>query len=363
MKQKDGNVLPDEQGKSPITDRKQLIFTLLFVAIAALSVFLVVIQSKDFSLPDFLKYVKNSSPIWLIVSLISMLAFIFFEAYAILVLCKAFGAKKSLWNGYIYSASDIYFSAITPSATGGQPASAYFMMKDGMNGMMATSILVANIGMYTLAIIFIGTICLIFRFNVFLQYSVISKILIISGLFLQIGLFVFFWMLLKKDHLLQKICNWALNILCKLRIIRNRDSVQAKLDAYMDKYRKYSHLITGQHKALFICFLFNLLQRLAQMAVTVFVFMATTGKGIGEAIELIFMQGFVIIGANCIPIPGAMGISDYLMLDGFGSIMDESQAVNLELLSRTFSFYSCVIICGISVLVQYCIIKRRGKLK
>jgi len=41
---------------------------------------------------------------------------------------------------------------------------------------------------------------------------------------------------------------------------------------------------------LFICFLFNLLQRLAQMAVTVFVFMATTGKGIGEAIELIFMQ-------------------------------------------------------------------------
>jgi len=361
MKQKDDNVLPAEQGNSPITDRKQLIFTFLFIGIAVLSIALVMLQSRDFSLPDFMRYVKSASPVWLIVSLLSMLGFIFFEAFAILTLCRAFGAKKSLWNGYIYSASDIYFSAITPSATGGQPASAYFMVKDGINGMMATSILVANIGMYTLAIIFVGIVCLLFKFDVFLRYSTVSQILIIIGLFIQIALFIFFWLLLKKDHLLQKICNGGLNLLCKLRVIRNKEHVKAKLDAYMDKYRKYSHLITGQRKALTICFIFNLLQRLAQMSVTLFVFMATTGKGISAAIDLLFMQGYVTLGANCIPIPGAMGISDYLMLDGFGSIMEESQAVNLELLSRTFSFYSCVIICGVSVLIQYCIIKRRGK--
>ena len=81
-----------------------------------------------------------------------------------------------------------------------------------------------------------------------------------------------------------------------------------------------------------------------------------------EAVELWFWQGFVVLGSNCIPIPGAMGVSDYLMLDGFRNLMSEAQAVNLELLSRSFSFYICVIICGISTFIQYLVVKKRGRL-
>jgi len=58
----------------------------------------------------------------------------------------------------------------------------------------------------------------------------------------------------------------------------------------------------------------------------------------------------VVLGTNTVPIPGAMGISDYMMLDAFGTIMPEAFAVNLVLLSRAVSFYFCVIICGITFL-------------
>ncbi|MFR2128888.1 MAG: hypothetical protein ACLS4M_06675 [Eubacterium ventriosum] len=50
------------------------------------------------------------------------------------VLCGTFGYKRPFRKCLVYSSSDIYFSAITPSATGGQPASAYFMMKDKVWG-------------------------------------------------------------------------------------------------------------------------------------------------------------------------------------------------------------------------------------
>ena len=75
------------------------------------------------------------------------------------------------------------------------------------------------------------------------------------------------------------------------------------------------------------------------------------------------MQGYVVLGSNFVPVPGAMGISDYLMLDAFGNIMDESAAVNLELLSRSFSFYICVFLCGIATLVGYRMVTRREKKK
>ncbi len=349
------------QDGAPLADKKQWLFMLLFVVIAAFSVWAV--MSQEFSLSDFTAYVQHASVPWLIVALLSMLGFILFEAFALLVLCRALGYRQSLWRGYIYSASDIYFSAITPSATGGQPASAYFMIKDGMNGMMVTAILIANLCMYTLAIIVIGIVCFALRFDIFLQYSMPSKILIIFGFLAQIGLLIFFFMVLKHERLLHRICSAVLRFLCKLRILKKQEEKQEKLDAYMEKYRRHSKLITEHPKAMFGCFVFNLLQRVSQIAVTMFVYAATTGKGFLEAIELWFWQGYVVLGTNCVPIPGAMGVSDYMMLDGFQNIMEKSQAVNLELLSRSFSFYSCVIICGISVLIQYFAVKKRGKLK
>jgi len=351
----------NKASESSLVSRKQVLFMLLFVLIAAMSVWAVVSQSQNFSLADFGVYIQNASLPWLIAAVAGMLGFILFEGFALQILCRAFGYRSNLRQGFIYSASDIYFSAITPSASGGQPASAYFMMKDGIDGMMTTVILVANLIMYAAAIIVIGILCFVVRFDLFLKYSLPSQILIIVGCVLQIGLLIFFYLLLRKDRLLQKLCNGVLSLLCRLHILRNREKLQAKLDAYMEQYRQYSKLISGHRKTLFFCFLFNFLQRASQIAVTMFVYAATTGKGFLESIELWFWQGYVVLGSNCIPIPGAIGVSDYLMLDGFQNIMTESEAVNLELLSRSFSFYSCVIICGIAVVAQYCINKRRTK--
>lgn len=350
-----------KDNNAPLSQKKQWLFIVLFIVIAATSIWAVMAQSKEFSLTDFTSYVKGSSPVWIVVSFLCMLGFILFEGLAILALCRAFGYKQNLWRGYIYSASDIYFSAITPSATGGQPASAYFMMKDGMGGTMVTAILMANLCMYTLSIIIISTVCFIFRFDIFLQHSLPSKILIIAGFIIQLGLLLFFYMLLKRYQLLQSICNWVLKLLCKLHILRKYERKKKKLDAYMEHYRQHTALLTGHTKAMLVCFIFNFLQRASQIAVTMFVYMATTGQSILNSVELWFRQALVVTGSNSIPVPGAMGVSDYLMLDSFGNMMNSADAVNLELLSRSFSFYSCVIICGISTLVQYLIIKKRGK--
>lgn len=350
-----------KEDSAPFTNKKVWMFMILFAAIALLSILAVVAQSREFSLVEFGKFIKNASLPWLVLTLLSVFAFIFLEGLAILVLCKAFGHKRSLWQGYIYSAADIYFSAITPSATGGQPASAYFMMKDGMGGMLVTALLLCNLCMYTLSIVIIGIICLVFRSDLFLRYSTPSQLLIILGFIIQVGLFIFFYMLLKKEKMLHKICGGVLNFLCFLKILRHKERKMAKLDAYMERYRQQSMLLSGHSKAVFLCFVCNFLQRICQMAAPALVYTATTGANIFDGFQLLFLQGYVVIGANCIPIPGAIGITDYLMLDGFCNFMSKNQAVNLELLSRSFSFYSCVIICGISVLLQYLLLKKRGK--
>ncbi len=350
-------------GTEPPKANKNWFWSILFVVIALGSIFAVILQSKSFSFSDFFAYIKGASPLWIATSFTSMFAYIFFEALALLIICRAFGYRTKLSHGYIYSTSDIYFSAITPSATGGQPASAYFMMKDGMSGMMVTTALLVNLCMYTLSIVVIGILCFTLRFNLFLNYSLLSQILVAVGMLIQIGLAVFFSMLILKEKLLHKICSCALAFLCKIRILKNREAKQKKLDVYMENYRQYSRIISSHKKTLWFVFLFNFLQRLTQLAITSFVYMATTGGSFSKALDLLFFQGYSVLGANCMPVPGGIGISDYLMLDGFCSIMKEHTAVNLELLSRSLSFYFCVIICGVSVLIRYLILKKRGNNK
>ncbi len=338
---------------------KKAWWTLAFVAIAALSIWAVVSQTKDFSVSKFIDFVKSADIIWLITAVVSMLGFIFFEAAALLCICNAFGYRQGLRKGFVYSAADIYFSAITPSATGGQPASAFFMIKDGVPGVFVTVALVANLVMYTASIVVMGLFALIFGFGALLEFSAPSVVLIIIGFVAQVALLMFFIMLLVKKGLMKALCSAAIKFLGKLHILRNVDAKLKKMGLWMDEYSKNTSMLKGKSKMLFIVFIFNLLQRLSQTLVTPLTALAS-GSSFSEAYDLLITQIYVLVGANCVPIPGAMGVTDYLMLDGFKHLGVKDPAF-LELFSRSLSFYMCIIICGITVLLSYCTLSKRRK--
>ena len=342
-------------------DRKKKIFwSLLAIALAALSVWAVVSQSKELSFSHMAEMVRDSDPMWFTMGILCMLGFIVFEGEAILCIISSIGYKRSQGQGMIYSGSDIYFSAITPSATGGQPASAFFMIKDGIPGVTVTAALIVNLVMYTLAIITIGIICIILKHSLLGKLSFLSKLLIVFGFAALALLAVWFYLLLRKRKWVYSIGRACIALLGKLHIIRDVEGRQRNLARKMSDYKKSVELMTGKHVMLFKTFMFNLLQRASQITVTLMMFLATGGDA-AKSGDVWATQSFTVIGSNCIPIPGAMGVSDYLLLDGLGGLMDNDTAVKLELLSRSVSFYSCVIISGIIVVAGYAIEKRRRR--
>ncbi len=339
--------------------KSRIWFTVLFVGIAALSILAVISQIKDFSIASFWSYIKFAKPEWLISAVISAMGFIFFEAFALLFICNSFGFKNKLRHGFIYSASDIYFSAITPSATGGQPASAFFMIKNGISGAMTTAILIANLLMYTLAIVFLGIVMIVITPSTLFRFSIPSIVLIVAGYLVQIFLFIFFVMLFVKPALLHKLCIGVIKFLGKIKILRKIDQKLLKLEKWIEDYRKNTEKLKGKRKMLFAVFVFNLLQRLAQILVTPLTALAT-GSSLGEAYDLLASQIYISIGSNCIPIPGSMGVTDALMIDAFKHNGIKNPEM-LELFSRSLSFYLSVIVCGITVILSLYFLSRRKK--
>lgn len=359
------NGSPEESRQSPAPEGKKkqnkLLWTVLFIVIAACSIWAVVAQAKDFSLRELVTYLKQADYRWMLAAVLAMLGFIVFEACALRSACGALRYPTRRSANCVYAAADIYFSAITPSATGGQPACAFLMMRDGIPGTVTTAVLLLTLAMYSLAILAIGLLSFIFRPGIFLRFSTPSKCLIVLGFAAQVGLSLFFFLLIRSERLLERICRGTLRLLGKLHLLRDEAGKQEKLRTAMEDYRKCAALLAGHRTLLLRSFLFNFLQRASQISVTMLVYLAMGGTT-AHAVDMWAMQSYAVLGSNCVPIPGAMGVADYLMLDGIGAFVSAEQTVIIELLSRSVSFYSCIILCGVMVLFAFRRKKReRGK--
>ena len=341
-----------------INGKRQFLWNLVAVAIAVLSVWAVTTQAKGFSPRRFASYLENANLWYIAGAAAMMLSYILVGAWVILCLLKGFGYKRSFPNGLSYVAADLYFSAITPSATGGQPAAGYLMMKDGIPGVISTVTLLTNLLLYTLSIIVIAFLGLLIHPGSFFQFGSFSRVLIVIGAVIQLSLALLYAMLLWKKQLLHRICNWFLRVLTKLHLLRNPERKQERLDRIMNNYGQATQMIKGKRRLLLKGLLLNTAHRACQILVTVLCFLAGGGS-LRQAPDVFAMQCNVVIGACCIPIPGSMGVTDYLMIDGFSSLMDEGQSANLELLSRGLSFYVCILLCGLIVLTKYLIIRFR----
>ena len=351
--------MKDSFGSAQDKKRKSL-WAALFLVLAAFSVFIVASISKGFSLRKIREQIEGADLFFVGVSFLSMFCFIFFEALALRTLVRSFGHGCTLRSSLTYSASDIYFSAITPSATGGQPACAYFMVKDGIPTSCTTISLVFNVALYTIAILICGLVTMILTPSVYFYFRPYGRVLIVIGALILIALALLFIFIAVKHSVINAVGRLLIRVGAKLRLIKDRAAAEERFALWEKEYMRYAAEIPRHKSAIVKALIFNVLQRLSQFAVTMFMYIAVNirhaaggaGAVFTHGARLLGAQSLISIGSTFIPIPGAMGFTDLMMYDGFCAIMPEAEAAGLEMLSRFVSFYSCVILCFIVVIIK-----------
>ena len=346
----------DKNAKKDIL--KNILWTIITIIIAVLTITAITSQAKGFSVNDAWKLIEHGKKSFMVLAMISVILYIYLEGAAIKHILKHASFNIGHRQAFLYSAADIYFSAITPSASGGQPASFYFMRKDGISFSKATMCLVLNLLMYSFAIDFVAVVSFIVRPDIFMSFNHFGKVLIILGFVIMSALTLFFFMLLKEPKWMEKLGYWGISLLGKLHIIRKPEKKRVKWEETIKKYSAISDIALGKGKMLIDAFLINLAQRVTQISITLFVYLGLGGR-FEHAGDIWFSQTFAVIGSNCAPIPGAQGVVDYLMIQGFSQFMPEDVAVHTELLSRGMSFYICIVISLVTIAIGY--IKRRKK--
>ena len=318
--------------------------------IAALTVWAVFAQARDLSPAELFAALKQASPFWLAATLLCMAGFIIFEGLAMLCILRHLDCPESFLRGLRFSAADHFFSAITPSATGGQPATALAMSRYQIPGGVITTTLILNLVLYTASTLVIGVLCLAVRPQVFQDADGLSRVLVTIGLAGLTVMTLLFLGLLKKGGLLYRLGAKLFQLLHRLRLMRDPDRWDRKLGNLAEEFGQCARAMGGKPGALAEAFLLNLAQRAAQITVTLTLHRALGGSLGVTGIDLWATQAMALIGAYCVPIPGGMGAADYLMLDGFQRLFSEEYACELLILSRCCSFYISTLLSGLIVL-------------
>ena len=335
--------------------KKKILWAVITFCLSVLTIY-ALFYNSGLSLSELWQDIEEASPIWLVPAALCMFGFIFFEGRSLVLILRTLGYPAKKRRGFLYAAADIYFSSITPSATGGQPASAYFMHKDGISGVAVTVSLILNLTMYTLAIFTLSILSLICFPGVFMSFELPGKILILIGIAMMILMSIFFIILLKKQSILIKTANIIISILRKLHMKTAADKLHSRLDTVIENYNECVVTLAGKKKLLIKTYFLNLLQRASQILVTVFCYFAIHGN-IGDGLRVFAIQTYVVMGSNFIPVPGAVGISEFLMYIGYTMLLSDEAAYSLAILSRGISFYTCSIISIITVIFGYIIIR------
>lgn len=336
--------------------KKRLLWFLVFLLLAFLTFRAIVSGATAFTAERFWELLRNASPLWMAAAVVSMGGFVFFEALSLRHLERFFGHARSVKRNTVYSAADIFFSAITPSATGGQPASAVFMVKDGIPTAVTTMCLLLNVMLYTVSILLIGLLCFLLAPQTFFAFSVPSRWLIAAGFVLQLLVVIGLLLLVLKERIILRLARFCMKLLHKLHLMRNIETRLASLEQMAKEYRACIQAFRGGARVVVGALILNILQRFCNVGVTLFVYLAVGGTT-ANALEVTVTQGFVILGSNAVPIPGAVGVADLLFLDGFKNLIADTACV--ELISRGISFYVCLGVCGLLTLCAAV----RGRLK
>lgn len=265
---------------------------------------------------------------------------------------RYFNKKIGFFKELGYRSTEVYYSGVTPSALGGQPAEMMEMAKDGIPYRMSSVVVLLNSTMYMATIVVFGLFGFIFHSKLLFSQDHMFIIAMLLGFFGTIFVVMMFLLLLFSKGFINLLSKLIIKIvrLFKLKKLGNR--WETKLNETVADYHKIATFALNHPKMLIENFIILMVERLAIVSIP-YIVMRGFGLNHYSFGEVISLQVATSLGSDFFPLPGGVGISEVLTLQYNRMIFGEGLMVPGMMLIRFFSFYGLMIFS----LVTYMIFK------
>lgn len=335
--------------------KNNLIGGILLLALMALTMYLLLKEEQLSQIFTILSQVKLSW-VWLGVGL--MFTFVACEAACTRYSLRRLGHNAGRLRCLGYAFVGFYFSSITPSSTGGQPAQVYYMSKDGIPAAHGTLSMLLNTACFQVSILIYAGVALLFRPGLLLSMGTGLGALLILGTAIMLVLTTVMLIYMFLPNAAHKLADGILSLLVRVHLVKDGERWRVRLEHQMEEYRAGADCILHNPVMAIRLLLITLFQLTCQFAVpyTVYRAFGLTGHG---AFEIICAQALLTLAVSMLPLPGAVGVSEGGFIRFFTVFFGTQLVTPAVLISRGVSFYAFLALSALITLTVHLTTHRR----
>ena len=336
-------------------EKKKYIYQIIVFIVLIMMTYLFIF--KEYNINTLLNTIKNTNPVYIILSVISLIASILSASLFLKKILKYLGYKTNIKNCIGYTCAEFYFSGITPGGSGGQPIEMLEMKKDKIPYHVTSIIVLVELLIYKTNLILLATVGLILYWEKLFTMNKTIYIFIMIGFIISILLVIGLWIIIFYPKLSNTISKFIIKIIKKTTLIKNKTKIIENITNFRTNYQVYIDKIKNNKLILLNLFLIILIRRIFLLLIYYFIYRAFNLTDY-NILEVISIQIFVILITDYVPIPGGILIAEGLLIEMNKLLYKDNLVVSAMLLQRTMSFYLLVLITNI-IYVIFHISKRK----
>mgnify|MGYP000965001279 CR=1 FL=1 len=282
--------------------KKNYIFSYIYIIATVVVIYFII--SKNLDVDQLNRTISGLNYTWLAVSILSILLYWASDALLIRQIIPYIAQEKAGFPACVkYSIIGLYYGALTPFATGGQPVQIIYMKNDGIGIGKSTAIICVKSFAYSasISILYLLLIAAKGRFF-YTNYPSFFWISLLGFLVNMIGL-AGILTAMKYPVIARKICKSIVLVLHKIRVIQNPDKHYARVDRTIDEFASASAYVSANRGKAFVSVLISCVNMFFLLIVPYFVYRAF-GFGQHVWLNMLALNTFMYMAVAFVPTPG-----------------------------------------------------------
>lgn len=320
---------------------------LLFIVFAVLFSFGALFLSGEWT--DTVSALGSLKLHWVLACLLLIGGYFTARALMLRIYLKHRGYPLSMFSALTVTGIGQFYSAITPSSTGGQPMQVYDLHKRGVPVSVASAaVSIKFIGFQSCVLILGALACILYWPLVDRQLGPM-KWWIFLGFFLNSLVIVALVFMMVNKRVVDRAAAGLLKILKRIKLIKDAEALEKRALETLEGYRAGLLTLKERPQDALLLGALSLSQVLIYISILYCVYRAFGLSEYGWR-PLTALQLMLFISAAFVPLPGAAGAQEGGFYLFFGGIFPEAQLIPAMVAWRFFSYY-LLLLLGMAAVV------------
>ena len=323
-----------KRARSNLLNALVILFTIVLV---------IYLGAKNGDIGDAYRALRSARTPWLLAAAGTWSMFMVFEAMGLHVFFRQQKLKVPFRTSLLVSMIGMFYSSVTPAATGGQPMQVFSFKKRGVPTGLSSSGLAVKFFCYQTALLALGGVMWLVHPGLVAECIKRGRVLVATGFVLN-GVTVALVLLLAiNKNIVRGIITLLIRAGKALHLVKDVAKTASRADAALVDFHASVDMLTHHPVRLLVLLGISVVQVLGQMSIAYCVYRAM-GQSAATYSEILALQTLLQIAASFTPLPGASGAQEGGFYLFFQDMFPESKLLGALLLWRFFTYYLTLIV-------------------